>query len=99
MTSDGVLVESTRAAHWAWVGLRLTPAPATRMYPDTDEIAAAERAWLAAQWTTDHGTRWELRYTNAGPDLPVSCVLLGRVHGHKLATARAAAVALRDRLA
>ena len=99
MTSDGVIVESTRAAHWAWIGLRLTPASAARTDLDADQIAAAEQAWLAAQWTTEHGTRWELRYTNADPERPVSCVLLGRVHGRKLATVRTAAVALRERLA
>jgi hypothetical protein len=87
------------------VGLRVVPAPvATRHYPEDEarlsaEIAAAERAWLAAQWTTDHGTRWEIRYTNTGPERTVSCVLLGRVHGRDLATVRSAALALRDRLA
>jgi hypothetical protein len=86
--TDGVVVESTATAHWAWVGLRLLPA--------STATVAAERAWLAGLWTTDLGTRWEVRYRTGSP---VSCVLLGRVHGHDLATVRAAAVVLRQRLA
>jgi TIR domain-containing protein len=98
VTDDGVVVASTATAHWAWVGLRLLP----NAYGEPDaesEIVTAERAWLAGQWTTDHGTRWEIRYTNNGPGRPVSCVLLGRVHGRDLGVVRAAAVALRGRLA
>jgi hypothetical protein len=86
--TDGVVVESTATGHWAWVGLRLLPT--------STDTSAAERAWLASLWTTDHGTRWEIRYRN-GP--PLSCLLLGRVHGRDPVKVRAAAVALRDRLA
>ncbi|HEY3607728.1 MAG TPA: toll/interleukin-1 receptor domain-containing protein [Pseudonocardiaceae bacterium] len=86
--TDGVVVESTATAHWAWVGVRLLPASTDR--------SAAERAWLAGLWTTEHGTRWEVRCRN-GP--PLSCVLLGRVHGRDATAVPAAAVALRDRLA
>lgn len=105
MTPDGILVESTAAAHWAWVGLRLCPAPIppdSRVYLDVEESqlraerARAEQAWLGALWTTEHGARWELRHTSARPREPV---LLGRVHGRDRATVVAAALALRDRLA
>lgn len=105
--TDGVLIESTPSAHWAWMGVRLRPAPVlaeSRAYPDVEvaqlreEAAAAERAWLAGLWTTANGTRWEVRYTNADPDLPVSCVLLGRVHGTDRAAVDAAALVLRARL-
>ncbi|HEX3791580.1 MAG TPA: toll/interleukin-1 receptor domain-containing protein [Pseudonocardiaceae bacterium] len=106
MTTDGVLVESTAAGHWAWVGLRLVPGVVeSRAYADTDlpqwrvEAAQAEQAWLRAQWVTGHGERWELRYTNIIPGQPLSCVLLGRVHGRDLAEVRAVAVAFRNRLA
>lgn len=88
--TDGVVVSSTATAHWAWVGLRLRP---TATAADT---SAAEQAWLAGLWTTDHGTRWEIRYSN---DRPLSCVLLGRVHGRDPAKVTAAALALRQRLA
>ena len=99
MSDEGILVESTGAAHWAWVALRLTPAADAR-HPDAEaELVAAEQAWLAAQWTTDHGARWEIRYTNTGPRRPLSCVLLGRVHGRDRAEVLVAAAALRDRLA
>jgi hypothetical protein len=97
-TDNGVVVGSTATAHWAWVGLRLLP----QGYGDPAaeaEIATAERAWLAGQWTTDHGARWEIRHTNNGPGRPLSCVLLGRVHGQDLAEVRASAVGLRGRLA
>lgn len=98
MTDDGILVESAGAGHWAWVALRLTPAADAR-YPEADaELAATEHAWLAAQWTTEHGARWEIRYTNNGPQRPLSCVLLGRVHGRDRPVVLAAAAALRDRL-
>jgi len=93
VTTDGVVVESTATGHWAWIGLRLLPAA----NGEESETVAAERAWLAAQWTIGHGARWEIRYTNDSQT--VSCVLLGRVHGRDLATVRAAALALRDRLA
>ncbi|HEX4703547.1 MAG TPA: toll/interleukin-1 receptor domain-containing protein [Pseudonocardiaceae bacterium] len=108
MTTDGVVVESTAVAHWAWVGLRLTPAPTlaeSRAYPDVEEpqlraeTSAAERAWLSALWSTDFGARWELRYTNEIADLPVASTLLGRVQGRDLAEVTGAATALRDRLA
>jgi hypothetical protein len=104
----GVVVSSTATAHWAWVGLRLLPAPTlaeSRAYPDVEEprlraeTSAADRAWLSGLWTTEHGARWEVRYTNHAQDRPVSCVLLGRVHGRDLAAVTAAAVSLRDRLA
>jgi hypothetical protein len=87
--NDGVVVASTATAHWAWVGLRLLPT-------STPADTMVERSWLAGLWTTDHGARWELRYTSGRP---VSCVLLGRVHGRDLATVVATAVALRQRLA
>jgi len=86
--NDGVVVASTATAHWAWVGVRLLP---TSTPVDASMV---ERAWLAG--LSDHGGRWEIRYTSGRP---VSCVLLGRVHGHDLATVVAAAVALRQRLA
>lgn len=105
--TEGLLIESTPSAHWAWVGVRLRPAPVlaeSRAYPDVEvaqlnrEAATAEQAWLAGLWTTANGCRWELRYTNADPALPVSCVLLGRVQGTDRAAVGAAALALRERL-
>lgn len=99
MSEDGILVESASAGHWAWVALRLTPAGDPR-HPDAEtDLVALEQAWLAAQWTTDHGARWEIRYTNNGPRRPLSCVLLGRVHGRDRTGVLAAAAALRERLA
>lgn len=100
MTGDhGVYLRSTDTAHWAWVGLRLTPA-AGHQFPEAEsEIAAVDRAWLAGQWTTEHGARFEIRYTGNGPGRAVSCVLLGRVSGRDHAGVHAAALALRTRLA
>jgi hypothetical protein len=108
MTAEGVLTSGSGAAWWAWVGVRLTPAPTIEesgAYPDEDEsqrraeAEQAERAWLAGHWSTEHGTRWELRYTGGGAGQPVTCVLLGRVHGRDAAVVATAAQRLRDRLA
>ena len=105
MTADGVLVQSAGDAHWAWIGLRLRPAPATaHLDPlERQQLAPrardAERAWLTGQWTPGHGARWELRYSANPADHTVTATLLGRVHGRDLAVVRAAALALRDRLA
>jgi len=104
VTLDGVLVQATPQLNWAWFGIRLTPAALlsdTRAYPDVSEpqrraeALTQEQAWLAAQWSTAHGARWELRYTND----PLRCVLLGRTHAVDPATAESAAAALRTRLA
>jgi hypothetical protein len=97
VTGDGVLVQSAGDAHWAWVGLRLRPAPDDQ--PESAWARETERAWLAGQWATEHGARWELRYRNNPADRTVTATLLGRVHGRDLAGVRAAALALRDRLA
>jgi hypothetical protein len=104
---EGVLVESTPDASWAWIGIRLAPAPTlaeSRAYADVAEpqrrieSSAGEQAWLAGQWSTMHGVRWELRYTNDLESKLVSCTLLGRVHDRDAQIAAAAAVSLRDRL-
>lgn len=85
MTAPGVLAQSTGGAHWAWVGARLRPAVGA--LPSRE----ADRSWLIRRWSTDHGTRWELRYTNT-PAL--SATLLGRVHGRDLDAVTSAAAGL-----
>jgi hypothetical protein len=97
-----VLVESSSGTHFAWVGVRLLPA--LDEWTDADEslvradVRASERAWLAGQWTTALGTRWELRYIARGNAEPLLCVLLGRVHGANLDEVRDGAWRLLRRL-
>ncbi len=100
MTGEaGVYVRTAGTAHWAWIGVRLTPDAERGRHESEAEILAAERAWLAGLWAVENGARWEIRYTGNGPDRPVSCVLLGRVSGRDVDAVHVAAAALRDRLA
>ncbi|AHH97878.1 hypothetical protein GCM10010174_29760 [Kutzneria viridogrisea] len=108
MTAPGVLLESSAQMSWAWIGLRVGPAPKladTRAYADVAEpqrraqTTARERAWLAGQWNTESHARWELRFSNDPVTRLVSCTLLGRVQDPDPRMAEQAAVRLRDRLA
>jgi hypothetical protein len=105
---DGVLVASDEGGSWAWVGVRLAPAATLaqhRGYLDVPEpvrraeATAQEQAWLAAQWTTQERTRFEVRYVNDPLSRRLSATLLGQVHGPDQGSAAAAALRLRDRLA
>ncbi|WP_394618602.1 hypothetical protein JNUCC0626_05740 [Lentzea sp. JNUCC 0626] len=106
MTAPGVLLETTPAMSWAWVGVRVRPEQ--RMgwhgrYPDVDEsqhltrTVTHEHAWLTSLWTTDHQARWELRFRSEPKNL-LSCTLLGRVQDRDPHRAVEAALWLRERL-
>lgn len=96
MIDDEVLVSTDHRGSWGWAGFRLTPVlglEATYQYADLTQeeraarVAAAESAWLAAQWTEYPPPggmhRFELRYRNdpaAGP-ASLRCACLCRVRG------------------
>lgn len=101
-TPDGVLAtDATEHGSWAWIGLRLTPAPATAppRRPDRSVALREEQAWLAAQWSGSGMDRFEVRYDNAPGTPGLTCALLGRTHAADRPAAVAAALALRGRLA
>jgi hypothetical protein len=99
-----VLVRSNRHGTWAWAGLRLHPAdpsadPGVAAAPDEDRAAAAESAWLAAQWTASGPARFEVRYRNVPGSGLLECALLCRVQVATSSAAVRAAHADRDSLA
>ncbi len=108
MAADGVLIASDGGAAWAWVAVRidaaadLTEAQEFAALPELErrtKAVAAETAWLAGQWDTDHTPRIELRYRTEPSVRRLSCAVLGRVFAASPEDAEAAALSLRTRLA
>ncbi len=108
MAADGVLIASDGRAVWAWVAVQidaaadLTEAQEYSALPEPErrtKAVAAETAWLAGQWDTEHAARIELRYRTEPSVRRLACAILGRVLAGSEHEARAAALNLRTRLA
>ena len=106
--TDGIRTSVSGEGAWSWVGVRIdAPADLTETagYGALSEqgrrerAAAADTAWLNAQWDPIADTRIEVRYRSDPATSLIGCAVLGRVFDTDRATCVERAKVLRERLA